>query len=87
MLGRIYRRYHTEIDQFHIRRRRKRYERSKGKVKAIPLHNALHYILFYGVKVLRLIHRQQLIIVADRRTPPPQKRQLFMHVPMLAGMM
>lgn len=73
MLSKIYRRYHTEIDQFHIRGRKKKYEKNQGKVKGIWLHNGMHYVLYFVVKLLRHLHRQKLVVVGDRRILPLQK--------------
>lgn len=77
MLSKIYRRYHTQIDQFHIRGRKKKYEKNQGKVKGIWFHNGMHYVLYFVVKLLRHLHRQKLIVVGDRRTLPLQKESII----------
>lgn len=77
MLSKIYRRYRTEIDQFHIRGRKKKYEKNQGKVKGIWFHNGMHYVLYFVVKLLRHLHRQKLVVVGDRRALPLQKESII----------
>ena len=75
-----------EIDLFHIRLRKKRYERNKGNVCGIGIHNAFHYVLLPFIKLLRILRKQKLDVIADRHDK--QRKSLsFMLVRISAEMM
>lgn len=56
-----------QIDQFHIKRRKIRYEKTNGKLYGIKIHNLMHKILLPFIKLTRFLRRQKLVIVNDRR--------------------
>ncbi len=57
-----------KIDQFHINHRKKRFEKTKGRHRGIAVHNAMHNILIPLIRVLRIVRRQKLVVIGDRRT-------------------
>lgn len=56
-----------EVDEFFCLRRQKRYNRYGAKAKLIPLHNCMHYVLVYVLKLMRLFEGRQLTVIGDKR--------------------
>lgn len=55
------------LTDIHKTRRRKSYEKYGVKIRAMCIHNAFHKILFLTIKLLRILRKQELIILADKR--------------------
>lgn len=66
-----------EIDLFHIRLRKKRYERNKGNVCGIGIHNAFHYVLLPFIKLLRILRKQKLVVIADKHDKQRRKSVIY----------
>lgn len=66
-----------EIDLFHIRLRRKRYERNKGEVRGIGIHNAFHYVLLPFIKLFRALRKQKLVVIADKHDKQRKKSVIY----------
>lgn len=73
----VYRSFQRKIDQFHIRRRKTRYMRTKGRVKAIAVHNAFHHLLLPCIKLIRVMRNQNLILVSDKHTKNKEKSIIY----------
>jgi len=66
-----------EIDLFHMRLRKKRYERNNGNVCGIGIYNAFHYVLLPFIKLLRILRKQKLIVIADRHDKQRKKSVIY----------
>lgn len=72
-----YRCFQKKIDQFHIRARKRSFKHTNGKVSAISLHNAFHHLLLPCVKMLRILRRQKLFLISDKRTTNNEKSVIY----------
>lgn len=72
-----YKTFQKKIDQFHIRVRKYRYKRTKGRVKGIAIHNAFHYLLLPCIKLLRVLRKQNLILVSDKHIQYRKKSIIY----------
>lgn len=77
LLSNNYKKNQKQIDQFHIRCRKRRYKRTSGKVRAIPLHNLFHNLLLPCIKCLRFFRQQELVIISDKRTRGKEKSIIY----------
>ena len=57
-----------KITLYHIRQRDKCYKKNGGTMKNIKLHNFCHGVLLPFIKLLRILRKEKLIIVGDKRT-------------------
>lgn len=64
----VYKNFQKKIDQFHIRVRKKRFQRTKGKVRGIAIHNVFHNLLLPCIKMFRILRKQNLYVISDDRT-------------------
>ena len=56
-----------EVDEFFRLRRQKRYEQYGAKATLISLHNCMHYVLVYVLKLMRLFEGRKLTVIGDKR--------------------
>lgn len=55
------------VNEYFRLRRQQRFERYGPRAKAIGFHNAMHYILIFALKALRLFEKRKVVVLADRR--------------------
>lgn len=56
-----------DVNEFFRLRRQRRYKQHGAKAKCIWLHNCMHYVLVYVLKLMRLFEGRKLTVIGDKR--------------------